>query len=55
MRNNTLGALILRHGDNLLRRPCWPERVGSMQVAPGVVPGWLAGTPVRLHLYPVQA
>ncbi|EBT2496085.1 hypothetical protein CJE50_14005 [Salmonella enterica] len=92
MRNNTLSALIMRHGDNLLRRSGWPETVGVTQVAPGVVPGWLAvcgvlsaaeiltlvthlcqslnygraqlltasaqrlaGTPVRLHLYPVQA
>lgn len=92
MINNTLSALIMRHGDNLLRRSGWPETVGVTQVAPGVVPGWLAvcgvlsadeilalttqlcrslnyghaqlltasaqrlaGTPVRLHLYPVQA
>ncbi|EGX5146816.1 hypothetical protein DQ657_21910 [Salmonella enterica] len=92
MRNNTLSTLIVRHGDNLLRRSGWPETVGVTQVAPGVVPGWLAvcgvlsaaeiltltahlcrslnygraqlltasaqrlaGTPVRLHLYPVQA
>ncbi|EDA5900663.1 hypothetical protein JR370_004296 [Salmonella enterica subsp. enterica serovar Muenchen] len=89
---NTLSTLIVRHGDNLLRRSGWPETVGVTQVAPGVVPGWLAvcgvlsaaeilaltthlcqplnygraqlltasvqrlaGTPVRLHLYPVQA
>ncbi|EAN9728920.1 hypothetical protein FKH18_26090 [Salmonella enterica] len=92
MRNNTLSTLIVRHGDNLLRRSGWPETVGVTQVAPGVVPGWLAvcgvlstdeilaltthlcqslnygraqlltasaqrlaGTPARLHLYPVQA
>ena len=92
MRNNTLSTLIVRHGDNLLRRSGWPETVCVTQVAPGVVPGWLAvcgvlsadeilaltthlcqslnygraqlltasaqrlaGTPVRLHLYPVQA
>ncbi|ECZ0253915.1 hypothetical protein F7769_15720 [Salmonella enterica subsp. diarizonae] len=91
MRNNTLSTLIVRHGDNLLRRSGWPETVCVTQVAPGVVPGWLAvcgmlsadeildltthlcqslnygraqlltasaqrlaGTPVRLHLYPVQ-
>ncbi|ENP2200474.1 hypothetical protein ACDA27_004428 [Salmonella enterica] len=91
MRNNTLSTLIVHHGDNLLRRSGWPETVCVTQVAPGVVPGWLAvcgvlsaaeilaltthlcqslnygqaqllmdsakrlaGTPVRLHLYPVQ-
>ncbi|EMD8701587.1 hypothetical protein VWS74_004025 [Salmonella enterica] len=91
MKNNTLNALILRHGDNLLRRSGWPETVSMMPVAPGEVPGWLsvcgvldadeiltlteqlcqpltygraalltasarrlAGTPARLHLYPVQ-
>lgn len=91
MRNNTLSALIVHHGDSLLHRSGWPETVGVTQVAPGVVPGWLAvcgvlsadeiltlvthlcrslnygraqlltasaqrlaGTPVRLHLYPVQ-
>ncbi len=42
MNNDTLNALILRHGDNLLRRSGWPERVGVMQVAPGEVPGWLS-------------
>ncbi|EMC5014183.1 hypothetical protein VEV67_004749, partial [Salmonella enterica] len=42
MRNNTLSALIMRHGNNLLRRSGWPETVGVTQVAPGVVPGWLA-------------
>ncbi|MFR72695.1 hypothetical protein EEO77_20520 [Salmonella enterica] len=91
MKNNTLNALILRHGDNLLHRSGWPETVSMMPVAPGEVPGWLsvcgvldadeiltlttrlcqalnagraqllvasaqrlAGTPARLHLYPVQ-
>ncbi|WP_200780574.1 hypothetical protein [Klebsiella oxytoca] len=42
MNNDTLNTLILRHGDNLLRRSGWPERVGVMQVAPGEVPGWLS-------------
>lgn len=42
MRNNTLSTLIVRHGDNLLRRFGWPETVGVTQVTPGVVPGWLA-------------
>lgn len=92
MKNDTLNTLILRHGDNLLRRAGWPETVGMTQVAPAEVPGWLsvcgvlsaaelltltrhlcqpltygkaqlltasaqrlAGTPVRLHLYPEQA
>lgn len=92
MKNETLNALILRHGDNLLRRSGWPETVSVTPVAPGEVPGWLsvcgvlsaaellaltrhlcrslvygraqlltasaqrlAGTPVRLHLYPEQA
>lgn len=36
---NTLSTLIVRHGDNLLRRSGWPETVGVTQVAPGVVPG----------------
>lgn len=92
MKNATLNALILRHGDNLLRRSGWPENVSVTPVAPGEMPGWLsvcgvlsaaelltltrhlcqpltygkaqlltasaqrlAGTPVRLHLYPEQA
>ncbi|EFQ5942162.1 hypothetical protein HZ346_003925 [Salmonella enterica] len=42
MRNNTLSALIVYHGDSLLHRSGWPETVGVTQVAPGVVPGWLA-------------
>lgn len=42
MRNNTLSALIVHHGDSLLHRSGWPETVGVTQVAPGVVPGWLA-------------
>ncbi|EAQ9807345.1 hypothetical protein EAN25_21805 [Salmonella enterica] len=91
MKNNTLNALILRHGDNLLRRSGWPDSVDMTPVAPDTVPGWLvacgslsgeevltlteqlcqpltygraalltasarrlAGTPARLHLYPVQ-
>lgn len=33
MNNDTLNALILRHGDNLLRRSGWP-------VSPDTV-GWL--------------
>lgn len=91
MKNDTLNALILRHGDNLLRRSGWPETVSMTQIAAEYVPGWLAacgtlsatelltltlhlcqpltygkaqlltasaqrlaGTPARLHLYPVQ-
>ncbi|EAP2381080.1 hypothetical protein D7U25_21170 [Salmonella enterica] len=42
MRNDTLSALILRHGENLLRRSGWPETVGVTQVAPDEVPGWLS-------------
>ena len=42
MNNDTLNALILRHGDSLLRRAGWPESVGMIQVAPQEVPGWLA-------------
>lgn len=42
MNNDTLNALILRHGDSLLRRSGWPESVGMIQVAPQEVPGWLA-------------
>lgn len=42
MNNNTLNALILRHGDNLLRRSGWPENVGVVQIAPQDVPGWLS-------------
>lgn len=92
MPNDTLNALILRHGDSLLRRSGWPESVCVIQGDPEEVPGWLsvcgvlsadeiltltarlcqtlsdgraqlltasaqrlAGTPARLHLYPVQA
>ncbi|EGJ3414538.1 hypothetical protein IHC78_001382 [Salmonella enterica subsp. houtenae] len=91
MKNYTLNPLIVRHGENLLRRSGWPETVGVTLVAPDEVPGWLsvcgvlsaaeilaltvhlcqplnygraqlltasaqrlAGTPARLHLYPVQ-
>lgn len=41
MNNDTLNALILRHGDNLLRRSGWPDSVGMTPVAPETVPGWL--------------
>ncbi|KVI96755.1 hypothetical protein [Enterobacter hormaechei] len=41
MNNDTLNALILRHGDNLLRRSGWPDSVGMTPIAPETVPGWL--------------
>ncbi len=38
---NTLSTLIVRHGDNLLRRSGWPETVGVTQVPPVWCPaGW---------------
>lgn len=92
MRNDTLNALILRHGDRMLKDTGWPPCVDMMQIAPETMPGWsvatgsldaahilalvthlcqpltygraglltasarrLAGTPARLHLFPVQA
>ena len=92
MKNETLNALILRHGDRMLRQAGWPDAVEMAPVAPETVPGWLAacgslsgveiltlteqlcqpltygraalllasarrlaGTPARLHLFPVQA
>lgn len=42
MNNDTLNALILRHGENLLRRSGWHETVGVVQMAPQDVPGWLS-------------
>ncbi|EAV4655748.1 hypothetical protein H1Z74_004048 [Salmonella enterica] len=42
MKNDTLNALIVRHGENLLHRSGWPETVGVTQVAPDEVPGWLS-------------
>ncbi|EAQ8164479.1 hypothetical protein ABXZ70_004299 [Salmonella enterica] len=42
MINDTLNALILRHGDNLLRRSGWPDSVDMTPVAPDTVPGRLA-------------
>ncbi|HAE7715100.1 TPA_asm: hypothetical protein GND06_004995, partial [Salmonella enterica subsp. enterica] len=41
MINDTLNTLILRHGDNLLRRSGWPDSVDMTPVAPDTVPGWL--------------
>ncbi|QXD01032.1 hypothetical protein [Klebsiella sp. PL-2018] len=91
MRNDTLNALILRHGDRMLQDAGWPQKISMMQIAPENMPGWLvacgsldaaqiltlvthlcqpltfgkaelltasarrlAGTPARLHLYPVK-
>lgn len=42
MKNETLNALILRHGDRLLRQAGWPAPTEMMQVAPETVPGWVA-------------
>lgn len=56
MNNDTLNALILRHGDNLLRRSGWPDSVGMTPVAPETVPGWQVRPPgcicTRLSLIP---
>lgn len=41
MNNDTLNALILRHGENLLRRSGWPDSIDMTPVAPDTVPGWL--------------
>lgn len=41
MNNDTLNALILRHGDHLLRRSGWPDSVDMTPVSPDTVPGWL--------------
>lgn len=91
MKNETLNALILHHGDRMLRQAGWPGTIDMAPVAPEIVPGWLsacgslsgaeiltlteqlcqpltyglaalllasarqlAGTPARLHLFPVQ-
>nr|QJS00244.1 hypothetical protein [Klebsiella quasipneumoniae] len=42
MKNETLNALILRHGDRMLRQSGWPDAIDMAPVAPGTVPGWLA-------------
>ncbi|WGE31100.1 hypothetical protein PHA77_19150 (plasmid) [Edwardsiella tarda] len=42
MNNDTLNALILRHGDNMLHRSGWPDSVYMTPIAPNTVPGWLA-------------
>ncbi|MER1367156.1 hypothetical protein KJR71_28205, partial [Klebsiella pneumoniae] len=42
MKNETLNALILRHGDRMLRQAGWPDAVEMAPVAPETVPGWLA-------------
>ena len=41
MRNDTLNALILRHGDRMLQDAGWPPCVDMMPVAPEQMPGWL--------------
>jgi hypothetical protein len=40
MRNDTLNALILRHGDRMLKDAGWPPCVDMMQIAPETMPGW---------------
>ena len=42
MKNETLNALVLRHGDRMLRQAGWPDAVDMAPVAPETVPGWLA-------------
>lgn len=42
MKNEILNALILRHGDRLLRQSGWPDTVDMAPVAPKTVHGWLA-------------
>ncbi|WP_058914368.1 hypothetical protein [Entomohabitans teleogrylli] len=42
MKNKTLNALILRHGDRMLRQAGWPDSIDMAPVAPETVPGWLA-------------
>ena len=44
MRNDTLNALILRHGDRMLKDAGWPPCVDMMQIAPGTMPGWSVAT-----------
>lgn len=41
MRNDTLNALVLRHGDRMLQDAGWPQSVSMMQIAPERMPGWL--------------
>ncbi|WP_058914114.1 hypothetical protein [Entomohabitans teleogrylli] len=44
MRNDTLNALILRHGDRMLQDAGWPPCVDMMQIAPETMPGWSVAT-----------
>ena len=44
MRNDTLNALILRHGDRMLKDTGWPPCVDMMQIAPETMPGWSVAT-----------
>ncbi|QZN95429.1 hypothetical protein [Symbiopectobacterium purcellii] len=41
MKKETLNALILHHGDRLLRQAGWPAAIDMTPVAPETVPGWL--------------
>ena len=41
MKNETLNALILHHGDRLLRQAGWPAAIDMTPVAPDAAPGWL--------------
>ncbi|HDX8940717.1 hypothetical protein GW952_31065 (plasmid) [Klebsiella michiganensis] len=44
MRNDTLNALILRHGDRMLQDAGWPACVDMMQITPEQMPGWSVAT-----------
>jgi hypothetical protein len=44
MRNDTFNALILRHGDRMLKDAGWPPCVDMMQIAPETMPGWSVAT-----------
>lgn len=44
MKNETLNALILRHGDRMLQDAGWPPCVDMMQIAPETMPGWSVAT-----------
>ena len=41
MKNETLNALILRHGDRMLRQAGWPDAVEMAPVAPKPYPAGL--------------
>ena len=44
MKNDTLNALVLRHGDRMLQDAGWPPCVSMMQITPEKMPGWLVAT-----------